>query len=76
LEKGKKDIAHEDYRLTWTKFAVDSLPLTSFQVGNKPCMLPNQRSKLEHARFYPTELDRLNDCTIDKVQNITYDKRY
>jgi len=29
-----------------TKYAVDSLPLTSFRVGGQPCMLPSQEAKV------------------------------
>jgi len=39
-------------------------------------MLPDQEAKVQFASFYPLEQDRLNECTLDKVQNRTVDKRF
>jgi len=39
-------------------------------------MRPNEEPKSEKTHFYPTESDRVNQCSYDKIQNMTIDTRY
>ena len=54
----------------------NGLPLTTFSLGELPCVKPHQMSHSSNAQFYPTELDRLTNCTVDTLLNKTHDSRY
>ena len=50
----------------------DNLPLTSFKVGEQPCVKPNEIASSKEAQFYPTEIDRSSEgkeCTTDRSTN-------
>ena len=55
----------------------DNLPLTSFNVENKPCLDHNDVSRTSNAKFYPLERDReVEDCREIAQFSERYDSRY
>lgn len=52
---------------------VNSMPITTFQVGIKPCMAPGTQ---EGAYFYPTELNDYTTCPIEINSGLRYDPMY
>ena len=52
---------------------VDSMPITTFQVGIQPCMAPGVQ---EGKYFYPTELNDFTQCPVEVNSGLRYDPMY
>ena len=51
----------------------NQLPLTSFQIGERPCMEP---SILTGKGFYKTEISQYEECLLEKATEEHFDPRY
>ena len=49
------------------------MPITTFQVGIKPCMAPGTQ---EDRYFYPTEISAYETCPIELNSGLSYDPTY
>lgn len=67
----------ETYSFVYSKTKGDSLPLTSFNIENEPCLEPSLTSSGSNEEFYPLEVDQSNsDCVVDEYYGVAYDSRY